>query len=179
MLEFFFGVLCGITLYFAYGCHQYNKIKKVKEGLITQMQERSKEMSEKGNSIKERLIKASELAQAQVALKGQLDAPSKNALHSRYKNGLIGEIQHMEEEKLSLLRTVLAEGYDPLITVVNETGIAEQVTLSSYVSQASMALSEFTGTPPPPPTDAASVNQPRKAGKFVVYKGGKDDGTSH
>jgi hypothetical protein len=177
VISFFLGVLFGGSLFTFYGFLQARKLEKAKESLIAQLKDKAKELDEKRNSIADRLKKASELAQQQLALKAQMEAPSQNGLHSRYKNGLAGEIYDMEEEKLQLLRTVLAEGFDPMITIINESGTREEVPLSAYVNQASGMLNENHGTKlPTTPTDP---NQPRKAGKFVVYKGGKDDGTTH
>jgi hypothetical protein len=176
-LMFLLGLLSGSAMFMGYGVYQFASLKKKRDSLMSQIKTKVKESDEKSTSIKDRLLKAAELAQAQVALKAQIEMPSKNALHSKYKNDLVHEIQDMEQRKLDLLTTILAEGFDPTITVVNETGKKEEIPLSSYVGQASRILSEYMGNQPPPlPNDP---NQPRKAGKFIVYKGGKDDGTTH
>jgi hypothetical protein len=173
-------------MFLGYGYYQVNKMKKIKDTLLDQLKAKVKEqvqgldIEQKKTSIKERLVKASELANAQMDIRAQMEMPSKNALHSRYKNGLIGELQDMEQQKLDLLRTVLAEGFDPMITVINESGAKSEIPLSTYVDEATGVLSRHLGeTPPPPPSDATDPTQPRKAGKFFVYKGGKDDGTTH
>jgi len=183
-MEFLLGFLLGIVIscgfFFSYGMYQVNKMKKIKETLSAQIKAKAQEMDEKKSSIKERLVKASELANAQMAIRSQMETPSKNALHSRYKNGLVGEIQEMEAQKLDLLRTILAEGFDPMITVVNEAGAKTEMSLSAYVVEASGQLDKSHGSATPPPVPLNNPNQSRKAGKFVVFKGGKDDsGTTH
>lgn len=178
ILMFLLGVIFGASIFMGYGFYQVTKIKKIKASLTTQIQTKSAEMDQKKDSIKNRLIKASEIAQTQMAIRAQQEMPSKNALHSRYKNGLIGELQDLEQQKIDILRTVLAEGFNPMITILNEKGSQEEIPLSEYVDQAAAILDTNQGNPPPPPSN--DPTQPRKAGKFVVYKGGKDDsGTTH
>jgi hypothetical protein len=181
IIIFLLGTFFGMGSFIAYSYYQISKIDKIKDTLISQIKTRVEEQKAKNlvtsATIKDRLFKASELAQAQMAIRAQMEAPSKNALHSKYKNGLIGELQDMEQQKIDLLRTVLAEGFDPLITVINETGAKTEIPLSTYVNEASVALGDSLGNSmTPPPTDPT---KPRKAGKFMVYRGGKDDGTTH
>jgi hypothetical protein len=171
---FVLGMIFGAGLLMAYGVF---KMKKAKSALIDQLRIKAQEMDQKEKSITDRLIKASDLAQAQMALRAQMEMPSKNALHSKYKNGLISELQDMEQQKLDLLRTVLAEGFDPTIAVIDGAGVKQDVLLSTYVNEAAVQLNESLGDQAPmPPTDPT---QARKVGKFLVYKGGKDDGTTH
>ena len=174
LYAFILGALFGSSAVFSYGLYQIHKIKRVKENLLGQIKAKATEMEQKKDSIKDRLIKASEIAQTQMALRAQLEMPSKNALHSRYKNGLGGELQELEQKKLDLLRTVLAEGFDPTITVINEAGAKTEVPLSSYVNDAAVALNTSLGNPP-----SVDPNLPKRTSKFVLYKGGKDDGTTH
>ena len=154
-------------------------MQKAKEALLEQIKGKVKEQSQK-ESIKERLIKASDMAKAQMELEAAMEQPSKNALHSRYKNGLYSELQDMEQQKLDLLSTILAEGFDPMITVINKSGVKSEIPLSSYVNDATGVLKKSLGEDPSsPPTTPEDPTQPRKVGNFIVYKGGKDDGTVH
>lgn len=154
------------------GCGLYymEKMRKARATVIGQI----KSNEQKVASIKEMLTKASEMANTQQALRAQIEMPSMNAVHSRYKNGLVSELHDLEQKKLDLLNTVLGSGYDPMITAINEAGIKQEMLLSAYVKQAAGLLS--TNQPTTPPVDPS---QPRKAGKFMVYKGGKDDGRIH
>jgi hypothetical protein len=172
LLGFILGLIVGVGMFLGYGYVQVVKIKKVKQGLIDQIKTKAQEMQSKESTIKDRLIKASEIAQTQMTLRQQMDQPSKNALHSKYKNGIVSELHDLERQKLDLLRTVLAEGFDPSITVISESGVKEQMLLSKYVNEAANAIGDSI---PPKPTDDSA----KRAGKFVVYKGGKDDGTTH
>jgi hypothetical protein len=179
LVIFTLGMFLGASAILAYGTYRINKIKRVKDNMVEAIKLKSQELEAKQNSIKERLMKASELAQAQLAIKAQLEMPSKNALHSKYKNELGGELQNMEIQKLDILRTVLAEGFDPMITVINEVGIKQEIPLSAYVDSASQQLNAHMGNQPPPPPAEPGLGEPRKVGKFILYKGGKDDGTTH
>lgn len=175
---FTLGMCFGAALFMAYGAYQIHKIRKAKEVLLTAITQKAKELDDKKDSIKERLIAASELAQAQMAIRAQMEMPSKNALHSRYKNSMVGELQDMETKKLDILRTILAEGFDPMITIINDAGAQDQVPLSSYVDQAATLLNDSMGNKPPAPPSNLPP-ETKKVGKFIIHKGGKDDGTTH
>ena len=175
------GMCFGSAMFLVYGWYTVNKMKKTKEVLMDAIRQKAKEMDQKKDSIKDRLIKASELAQAQMAVKAQIEMPSKNALHSRYKNGLVSDIQDMEHQKLDILRTVLAEGFDPIITVINDVGGREEIPLSAYVNSAAQLLNDTSGTKTTPEGDPPVSKAPdtKKVGKFILHRGGKDDGTTH
>jgi flagellar biosynthesis GTPase FlhF len=169
LVVFVFGALVGVSIFMAYAWFQMRKIRNTKHKLVEEIIKKTKEMESKKNSIQERLIQASDLAKAQSELRAQAEMPSKNALHSRHKNGLVHEIQDMEQRKLDILKTILAEGFDPNITVLNDHGQKDEMPLSSYVDNAQNLLNKHM---PPPPVD-------KKTNRFVIYIGGKDDGTSH
>lgn len=174
LFVFLLGMFFGAGLIMAYGAYQVHKIRKVKDSLIAQIKAKAAEAEQKKGSIQARLVKAAEIAQEQANIRSQMEMPSKNALHSRYKNGLVGEIQDLEQQKLDILKSVLADGYDPMIVTQNENGTKGEIPLSAYVNEAELALADSLGETLP--TDP---NRPKKSGKFIVYKGGKDDGTTH
>lgn len=186
IFSFLMGVLTGAGLVVAYGTYQMIQLKKNKSELIGKLKDKLSELKtdqqkeiEKGQSIKDRLMMASRLADAQMEIRAQAEMPSKNSLHSRYKNGLVSQINELEAEKLSILRSVLGDGFNPTITVMREGGVKEEISLSDYVAQ-SEELFNTNNPAAPGSKEEGPVNGPRKAGKFVIYTGGKnDDGTTH
>ena len=178
MFFFLVGFAAGATTFLTYGLHQVRKAKKAKDALIQEVKKKAKELESKTNSFKERLAKASKIAQIQMELRAQVEMPSKNGLHSKYKSGLITEIGELEQEKLDILKTVLAEGFNPMITVAQESGTKE-VPLSEYVAAAQRDVETVMGKEEAPAALPASSNEPRKVGKFFIYRGGKDDGNAN
>ena len=172
LLAFLLGALCGTSVFMLY-C--WFRLKEVKKTLMDQLKAKTGDLGSKKDSIKDRLFRASDIAKAQMIIRSQMELPSKNATHSRYKNGLVSELQDLELKKLDLLKTVLAEGFDPTITVINEAGAQQEIPLSAYVNEASGQLNASLGATPP----SNDPTQPKKASKFILYKGGKDDGTTH
>ena len=139
-------------------------------------------------SVQSRLNEVHEIFAKQHALHAALDMPSKNATHSRYKNGLVGELKELEEKKYNILQSILKDGHDPIIGVVNEDGTKQDMKLSEFVAQYDGAEPSKEGEFPP----AASAKVPeekdeideeldkgKKAGKFVVYSGGGKPDTTH
>lgn len=165
---FIFGIIFGWSVFLAYGLHLANKVKNNKSAALTDTKaaEDISELTKKKNSIYERLQKAADLAQTQRDLCSQAEMPSKNAVHSKYKNGLVHEINEIEKQKMEILKSILDDGFDPTITIVNEAGKQEKIALSAYLSTYGVPLS-------------GDDEKAKRRSKFVIYKGGKDDGTVH
>lgn len=128
---------------------------------------------------KQRLSEAGDIAARQLELMALIQAPSKNALHSKYKNDLVQEVRLLEEEKHAILRSIIKDGYDPIITVPGPGGV-DKITcrLSEYMINNGIAVD----VPPPavpPESLPENVLRPTKGGKFFVIDGGKGKGTTH
>lgn len=196
LFAYLLGVLTGAMLVVAYGTYEMIKLqRKLKEAAaalkdpldklkdkVAKVTEADLLSAEKGQSIRERLDQAQRLAEEQAQLRAMAEMPSKNALHSRHKNAIVGQVFELEAQKISILKTVLGDGFDPIITVLREGGVQEQLSLSEYVAQAEVTMNLNNPYGPTPGTDPeAATNEvdqgPRKAGKFVVYNGGRDDGS--
>lgn len=183
IMMYLLGFGMGFGVFIAYGAYQMGKLKKKKDDLLEEVKKRAADLDAKSSSIKERLAQASKLAQAQADLRSQAEMPSKNSTHSRHKNGLISEIQLLEQQKIDILKTILAEGFNPVITVVHDGGTKQEVPLSEYVSAAQSNVDALAGgkrnEAPPATTTDGGQDMPKQVGKFFVYKGGKPDGTVH
>jgi len=177
---FIIGVLVGAGAFISYGLHEVHKMKKAKQTLLDEVKKKATELEQKTNSIKERLVKASQISQTQTDLRNQAEMPSKNGLHSKYKNGLVAEISELEQEKINILKTIIVDGFNPIITVIQDGGTKEEVPLSDYIASEQQVVDVASGKTPEETTPAIpGPNEPRKIGKFFVYRGGKDDGTTH
>jgi len=169
LIGFFLGIVTTITMFMIYALVTVRKLKATKKNIVDELRKKLDEQDGKRESIIIRLKKAQAITEQQLDIRAATDQPSKNALHSRYKNGLISDIKKLEEEKLAILQSILDDGFDPTISVIDEAGQRQELPLSHFVNKAAAV------TPPP----AQDPNVPKRVGKFVVVKGGKDDGTVH
>jgi hypothetical protein len=160
---FILGLFAGATMFVGYGYYALSRLKKSKDAIKAVVKKKVNELDSKRESIIVRLKQAQALTEQQMNLRDATDQPSKNSLHSRYKNGLVGEIKKLEEEKVAILQSILNDGFDPVITVINDMGEREEYPLSHFVKGSQLA----------------EPQENRKPSKFVVLKGGKDDGTTH
>lgn len=171
-MEFFLGFILGLiaaaSLFIGYGVYTLNKLKKIKTKLTEELKSKLEGQDDKRASIIARLKQAQAITEQQLDIRDATDQPSKNALHSRYKNGLVSDIKKLEEEKIAILKSILEDGFDPTISVRDENGQVKEYPLSHFVNNVS------TGEKLPEP--AAGT---KRVGKFVILKGGKDDGTVH
>jgi ABC-type phosphate transport system auxiliary subunit len=170
LLGFVLGAVVSIGAIAGYGFYQLRKLKQVKAKITEEIKKKIDNLDTKRESIRSRLLKAQEITEQQLDLRSQAEMPSKNALHSRYKNGLVGEIRKLEDEKLAVLRSILDDGYDPTIVALDENGQRTELPLSHFIDRAT--LKQGNSTP-------ASTDLPKRIGKFTLVKGGKDDGTVH
>lgn len=170
--SFFLGVIACFAFVAAYGFYYLNKIKKKRKKLAEDLKKHTDELESKKASIKEKLLKASDITKAQMSLRDQIELPSKNALHSRHKVGLMYELRDLEKEKIDILKSILLEGYDPMVTVLSPSGTREELALSTYVNNSEQELAQFEEVE----NNLEKENsKPKNINKFVVYKGGKDD----
>jgi len=107
-------------------------------------------------SIKQRFKDVEVLVHEQLSLMGALDAPSSSASHSKHKSDLISRIKQLEEEKLIIYKTILADGINPTLTAIID-GDATKMKLSDAVHEMESALEKVS--PLPPKTDS---KKPRK-----------------
>lgn len=166
---FLFGIIGGIIL--CIGITYYFGKRA--------LEKRNKEVSggaaattpKKVESIASRMKRVKEITDEQMDLQGQISMPQKNALHGKFKNGLMDRLKDLEDQKNEILRSIVADGFDPEITVMDEIGVVSNIKLSDFLAQNGIAVSQKTDKP-----------STKQLGKFTIYKGGKDDGsdnTSH
>ncbi len=91
--------------------------------------------AERLKRLKERILKAVDIAKQQSTLIGQVDQPSKGASHSRWKNGIIGQLKDLEKQKYDLFREIVADGFDPTLDSVGPSGEIEKRKMSELVTE--------------------------------------------
>jgi len=136
---------------------------------LDKRKEETKSPGTKMESVGSRMKKVKDITTEQLDLQSQVVGPQKNALHGRYKNDLNGRIKELELQKADILRSIIADGFDPEITVVDGAGVVTTIKLSEFLAQTGVVV---------PPKNSQPTKQ---VNKFTVHKGGKDDGgnTTH
>lgn len=125
--------------------------------------------STKIESVTSRMKKVKEITNEQLDIQSATSGPQKNAMHGKYKNGLTSRLKELEEQKNAILTSIVVDGFDPEITIMDEDGTVTTTKLSEFLAQNGITIPPKGSQPPP-----------RPVGKFVVHKGGKDDGgTTH
>jgi hypothetical protein len=171
-MEFFFpflvGVVVGAGLVMTYGFYKLRRLTKMRTNILNELRKQAGEASEKISSYKERLVKVKELTEQQLDMQSQMEAPSKNSLHSKWKNDLGAEIRRIEDEKMGILHSILKDGFDPLLSIINANKQPEQLKLSEYLSRLGVDVDTW---------EEEELAKPgvKKVGKFIVYTGGGND----
>ena len=122
--------------------------------------------------IRARIRKVKDLTDMQMALQIQTDGPQRNAMDGKFKNTIIKDIKDLEEQKVEILKSIITDGFDPVISVANPDGTVETITLSQFMANKNITM--------PAAKDANDKVSERKKNlsKFTVYTGGKPDGGS-
>lgn len=95
---------------------------------------------EKIAAIKAKFDFFQELTLKQLDLIGKLDQPSSNASHSRFKNSLRQDIKQIEEEKMSILQSILDDGVDAEVKVITPDGSTTKKRISEIVNMLAEGL---------------------------------------
>jgi hypothetical protein len=145
-----------------------SRLETAKKNILSKTAAEAEKANQQIESYKDRLVKVQEITAKQLELSDLVSQPSKNSLHSKYKNGINQEIKTLEEEKSAILKSIIKDGFDPSVAVLNADGVKETLKLSEYMARAGIDME-----------DDLDPNDPtvKKVGKFTVYKGGNSDTT--
>ena len=67
--------------------------------------------------FKKRMDKLDAIMAEQIDLMGAIDGPSKGSSHSRWKNDIIKRIKDLDKEKIELMDSIVADGFNPTLKV--------------------------------------------------------------
>jgi len=117
LLIFTLGFLAGVMVTGCIVAYQIYKIsKKIENGLNDDLKKAGTKL-EQIAAVKHLFIEINNITDEQMLLINQVDRPSAGASHSIWKNEIIQRVKELEEQKLSIFKTILASGVDPLITM--------------------------------------------------------------
>lgn len=163
-MTFLFGVFFGIVIAFIavvlFSTYLANKALKKEENKI----KAKMDLEEKVRPLLDRIH---EITDEQLQLKANSEQPSRNAVHSKYKNSLIARFKSLDEEKTQLLTKVVEMGYDPMITVSDEYGGQESIKLSEHLANLGIVIGK-----------KEEKQEVKEKPKFYVVKN-EDDGASN
>jgi hypothetical protein len=128
---------------------------------------RSMKKTDRRESLMKRMRRIKEIADEQMDIASQVEMPQRNALDGKHKNQLVGRMKVLDEEKITILKSILSDGFDPELTTMDSAGVISQIKLSEYLAS--------LGHHVPTKTEQKEPPKPDKVGKFTVYRGGKDD----
>ena len=180
LLVFVLGFSAGIAVTVAYIVHLGNRFRKKETfpdspDYSGEAQEdafqKHLDSNKKKPSLDEKMMRIRQITEEQLSLMSKIENPQKNSLDGKYKNQLNSVVKDLEEEKNTLLKSVLDGGDDPEISTVDAMGVVTRMKLSDFMIESGLISA---------PKLKSEV---RKVGKFIVIKGGKDDSsggnTSH
>jgi hypothetical protein len=169
------GVLTGASISFGI-------ILALGKKALSKKEKEFSSMKEQKSIIEKKMKRVKEITSEQLDLQSATSGPQKNALDGKYKNGLIREIKRLEEEKSELLCSIIQAGFDPEITVIDESGAVTRIKLSEYMALQGIQMPPVAPKETKKTETSKTLTAPKQIGKFTVYKGGKDDsdsGTTH
>jgi len=144
--------------------------------LLNKLKRNQYEMGRKKVIVKSKLERAAKIAEQQQLMMAQIDMPSKNALHSRWKNDLIHNVKELEKDKIAILRSILTEdGFDPTIITNDETGQKRELLLSQLIKNYDAAPPLDDENDMLSDTNKKTEQAPPKPVNVAVLPGGKDD----
>jgi len=134
-LAFFFLVLYIVSTYQLDNMIAAFKVYEKEVDKLVKGVNASYKQAELLGSVKERFKIFSKLTESQRALLGQVDQPSINASHSRFKNSVIRDLKQIEEDKKEVLQSILDDGIDVHISIMDTDGEITKVLISEFLSE--------------------------------------------
>lgn len=123
-------------------------------------------------SAKKRFAEAVKITEQQQELISRLDGPSKGALFSQWRNDVRGELLNMERQKMDIMRSIVADGIDPMVSVTGDNGELLKKKMSESIAEFdAMYPSEHPKlAPKQEPTAAVEPIKPAESKKTETVK---------
>jgi len=138
IVGFVFGVATVMSMAFYYAGKEMKKKKSRVMDFYKEL-DKVKDTLKKATDVQERMNKVKQITKEQLDLQMQVELPQKNALDGQYKNSLSRKITSMEEEKKGILQSILNDGFDPEITIMNSESKLETMKLSEFMTRNNMS----------------------------------------
>ncbi len=152
-------LLSGLLVGFLLGILTLTVFTEVKQLRVMRRikQEIEKAFNEgfKMGTVAPKLERVNAIAGEQMNYMSGLDRPSASAAHSKHKNSVISTIKKLEQEKLELLRAIIKDGVDPILSVSID-GKQQNIKTSELITLMEGYQANNDGVPPPPKTDSKS-----------------------
>jgi len=137
-MEYFFvyllGIMSGFGLAIIYGIILANSDRKnLQEKTTKFVDELKKEMI--WASAKERFDKALAISHEQSQMISKIEGPSRGALYSKWRNDTRSQLLALEREKMDIFRSIIADGLDPLVSVMGDDGEVVKKKMSETVAE--------------------------------------------
>lgn len=154
MFTFSVFALSFVAGVFTIGGYALHRLRKFDQARLKFSQEIAK-----ANSAKDRINKAFDICERQFAILSGLEGPQSGPLHGKHKQQMNAELKRLEEEKMTILKSVLADGYDPKLAMINDTGEREAVKLSDFVKRRDLMENKGSMRQSPEPKKKLSLVQ--------------------
>lgn len=108
------GFVFGIVAVVIYASIQVKNMNLKEDKLIDNM----KSEIDLVLSVKKRFTEITEITDRQMDLMSGAERPSASALHSKHQNGIISELKKLEEQKMTIFKSILQDGLDPNLSIM-------------------------------------------------------------
>lgn len=139
---FIFGFFTGVAAICTYALYKLRQYDKSREKFAKELSKTAKEITDKTKSARERLDRAFEICEEQFDILSGMEGPQSGPLHGKHKQQMNIELKRLEEEKMTIFRSILADGFDPKLTTINENGEKETLKLSDFIKKRELISGE-------------------------------------
>jgi len=75
-----------------------------------------------------------DVSEQQASLSLQLDRPSSNASHSRFKNEIVQKLKLLNEDRTRIMQEIVDSGADPVLRVIMPNGTTNDMKISEIIN---------------------------------------------
>lgn len=119
-------------------------------------------------SIKYRFKQIANIQEEQLSIISKIEGPSKGAAYSRGRNNISKYVEELEKTKIDIFRSILEDGFDPIVTIYDYDGNQRSIKMSEAVSIADKELENTK--PTKKPTNNIKKTDSNIPGEIIPFK---------
>lgn len=131
VISFALGAITSLTAVMWFGLTRLKRLDAKRKEFAQQIANKEKITG----SVSDRINQALDICERQFDIMSGLEGPQNGPMHGKHKQVMGSELKRLEEEKMTIFRSILADGFDPNLGTVNEMGEKETIKLSEFVNR--------------------------------------------
>lgn len=139
------GIATGFLIVGIYGAILANRDQERRIRLAQEIKHFITETEKKLISVRDKMSRAQEITEEQLDIMYSMEGPQKGVLDGKNRKSLQLKLKTLEQEKMEILESVVKDGHNPTITILNEFSERESLKLSEFLERKKQLEAQGSG----------------------------------